>query len=63
MSGYGRSVIVFFICWAISFFFIYSAWHGANAGSAALLFGGVLSIVCGVIYGLFDELWIQHRQF
>ena len=63
MSGYTRSVIFFFICWIVFYFVIQSAWHGENAGSAALLFGGVLSIVCGVIYGLFNELWIQHRQF
>ena len=63
MTSYTRSVVVFAILWIILYFVIHASWQGENAGSAALLFGGIISVVCAVIYGLFDELWIEHRQF
>lgn len=63
MKIFARCFGVMALCWIVYFFVIYSVWAQEAAVSASLLFGGILSIVTAVIYGLFDELWIQHRQF
>jgi len=62
MKTFARCLGVMALCWVIYFFVIHSVWMQESAGSASLLFGGILSIVSAVIYGAFDELWLQHRQ-
>lgn len=60
MTSYKRSAIVFFICWIILFFIIKATWTGEAPVSSGVLFGGVISIVVAVLYGMFDEGWIAH---
>ena len=60
MTSYTRAAIVFVITWIVLFFVISAMWTGEAPASSGLLFGGVISILVAVTYGMFDEAWIAH---
>lgn len=62
MAFFIRCLGIFILLWIVFYIGVSALWDGEHAVSASILYGGVLSIMLTLLYGWFDELWIQHRK-
>ncbi|SMO55480.1 hypothetical protein SAMN06265218_105132 [Fodinibius sediminis] len=62
MSFFIRCLVVFIVLWILFYIGVSFMWEGPDVVAGSVLFGGVLSIVLTLLYGWFDEMWIQHRS-